>query len=226
MPKRRGKAGFFERGATYRATSAFEAERDRFDPAERLVHYRHAVSIYDSMQGWFFYVEGAKRLRTWDIPLGSLPAEVPFEKLADVHPIVVAAAADDAGELGELVRQRKKDDPFVRVALEVAVESGAAAAAAAIVRHARLSPRVAVAALSHAATHRQPDAARALLDAGVPAASSAIWPAVWSGSASILEELLARGAEIKKSGQSLASMLAFSERQNHHGVLEILRKQG
>jgi len=47
---------------------------------------------------------------------------------------------------------------------------------------------------------------------------------VWSGSACILEELLARGAEIEKSGQSLASMLEYSERQNHHGVLRILRK--
>lgn len=228
MPqKRRRKAGPFERGATYRATSAFEAERDRFDPAERLIYFRHAVSIYDSMEGWFFYVEGGRsRLRTWDLPLGSLPARVPFEKLADVDPLVVAAETGDAQLLAQLVSTRRKDDPFVRVALDAAVETGETECAAAIARHAKLSMRFKVAALCDAATGRRADVARALLDAGVPAASRAIWPAVWSGSAPILEELLARGAEVRKSGQSLASLLEYSERQNHRSVTKILRKLG
>lgn len=228
MPKRRRKAGPFERGATYRATSAFEAERDQFDPTERLVYFRHAVSVYDSMEGWFFYVNGPRRrLRTWDLPLGCLPARVPFEKVADVDPLVVAAEAGNVEALAQLlVRNRRQDDPFVRVALDVAVEAGEAEAAAAIARHAKLSTRVKVAALCEAATERRPEVARALLDAGVPAASRAIWSAVWSGSASILEELLARGAEVRKSGQSLASMIEFSERQNHRSVTKILRKLG
>lgn len=227
MPKRRRKAGPFERGATYRATSAFEADRDRFDPAERLVYFRHAVSVYDSMEGWFFHVErGRGRMRTWDLPLGSLPARVPFEKVADVDPVVVAAATGNVVELARLARGRRKDDPFVRVALDVAVEAGKATAAAAIVRHAKLSERVKVAALCEAASERRADVARALLDAGVPAASRAIWPAVWSGSAPILEELLARGAEVRKSGQSLATMLEYSERQNHRSVKKLLCKLG
>jgi len=229
-----GKAGPFERGATYRAKSAFQAFRDHFDPAERLVYFRHAVSIYDSMQGWFFHVDavdgakGAKaarsQVRAWDIELGSVPEEVPFEKLADVDVVVVAAETGDVDALTELVRTRRKDDPFVRVALDVAVEVGEAAAAAAIARSAKLSKRVAVGALCQAATERRPEVARALLDAGVPAASRAIWPAVWSGSASILEALLARGAKVEKSGQSLASLLSYCERQNHESVAQILRK--
>ncbi|HEY6728679.1 MAG TPA: hypothetical protein VI197_31925 [Polyangiaceae bacterium] len=227
MPKRRKKAGPFERGATYRATSAFEAERDRFDPAERLVYFRHAVSVYHSMEGWFFYVDGGRgRLRTWDLPLGSLPRRVPFEKVADVDPLVVAAETGTVKPLARLLRNRRKDDPFVRVALEAAVDAGEAGAAAAIVRHANLSTRLKVAALCSAASERRRDVALALLDAGVPAASRALWPAVWSGSASILAALLARGAEVRKSGQSLASMLEYSERQNHHGVTKLLRKLG
>jgi len=177
------------------------------------------------MEGWFFYVEGTRnRLRTWDIALGSLPAEVPFDKVADVAPVIVAAHAGDVDQLRELVSGRPKDDPFVRVALEVAVDEGAAAAAATIVEHAKLSRRISVAALCEAATNRRPEVARALLDAGVPAASHAIWPAVWSGSADVLEQLLARGADVRKSGQSLASMLEYSERQNHPSVTKILRK--
>lgn len=54
----------------------------------------------------------------------------------------------------------------------------------------------------------------------------AIWPAVWSGSANIFGKLLERGANVKKSGQSLASMLEDSERQHHPGVLKLLRKLG
>jgi len=227
MPKRRKKAGPFERGATYRATSAFEAERDRFDPKERLVYFGHAVSIYESMQGWFFYVDGGRGgLRSYDLPLGSAPGRVPFEKVADVDPLVVAAEAGNAKRLAQLVRNRRKDDPFVRVALETAVDAREAAAAAAIVRHAKLSTRIKVAALCSAASERRFEVARALLDAGVPAASRALWPAVWSGSARIVEELLARGAEVRKSGQSLKSMLEYSERQNHPSVTKILRKLG
>jgi len=52
------RADSFERGATYRARTAFDTALDHFDPSERLVYFRHSLSSYDSMQGWFFYVDG------------------------------------------------------------------------------------------------------------------------------------------------------------------------
>ena len=214
----------FERGAIYRAKEAFDALRDHFDPSERLIYFQHAVSIYDSMQGWFFHVESARRrIRTWDVGLGPYSGPIPFEKIAEVAPLVRAAESGDVSEVGRLAAARRTDHPIVRVAMDAAIDHGRASTAATLIATGKLSPQFQKRALSDAARAKALDVTRALLDAGVPASPKAIWPAVWSGSLEVVELLIERGADVAKAEQSISTMIAFCERQNHLRLAELLR---
>lgn len=220
------KAVPFERGATYRAKEAFEAMRDRFTTDERLVYFHHAQSFYDGAQGWFFYVVGAPEVvRSWDIDgLGDPPSPTPFERIADVDAIVVATTQGDAIEVERLANARAVDDPYLRVAMNVAVEEGRASVVAAILRSGKLPEDRRVRALTAAASAGQLEVVVELLDGGVPAVDEAIWDAVWSGSTAIVELLVARGANPRKTSQTIDSMLAFCERQNRPRIAEILER--
>lgn len=213
----------FDKGATYRAKEAFVAIRDRFDPTERLVYFHHATSIYDGMEGWFFFVDGEPaRVRSWDHGLGESPPN-PFERIAEVDPLVEHAASGRAAEVSRLARDRPLDDAYVRVGMGVAVEAGHAAVVRVLAVGERLSRERLFGFLEAASSAKQLEVARALVERGT-VSDRAVWSAVWSGSTDIVELLVANGADPRKMGTPIPDAIAFCGRHGHAKIAAILSR--
>jgi hypothetical protein len=211
----------FEIGATYRARHALPPFRDAFDPGERLVFFRHAFSIHEDMNRWLFHVVDAPgKIRSWDSEADA-PQETPFERIADVAPIVSASAANDADSVGRLAASC--DAAYLLVALDVAVGADRPEIVRVLTRSRKLPTGALETALQAAAASNKLEATRALLGEGVRS-DEALWCAVWSGSTENVELLIAHGADPGKMSQPIDGAVAFCERQGYAEIARILHR--
>jgi len=218
----------FTRGATYRVTRTFTGERDEFVEGETLVYWRHAVSIYDGLQGFFFLVPDGSIVRSWDLALRATLEDPPFVQVAGVADVILAAEAGDAARVSALLDPDAEGDGAARrLALESAVVRGRAKVVAEMVGRpafATLRQR----ALFDAAAAGQPLVLEVLLAAGVDADSvddsgqTALRSAVFGGHESSVARLLAAGADPDRDAWKRAGMIDFARRQGSLGIAALL----
>ena len=163
----------FEYGAIYATRLDFEAFRDRFKRGETMLYWRHATSIYDSMQGWFFLAaDGAPReCRSWDVEIGADVSDAPsrFEHIGDPPELIAAATAGDRDWVARAcdLPRAPYDAAISRLALEAAISRGHVSATLALLKALTSAWARSNLPLRHAVFSGQPAVAKALVDFGL-----------------------------------------------------------